>query len=197
MNLDEASKTAWRARQRTTLKAVTPAERTLASQRVRERLLARPEWRNARRLLLYSPLKDELDVWPLAEKALREGKTICLPRFMPERGEYEVCRIENIGKELISGHYGIMEPCVSCASVPLDCLDLALVPGLGFSRDGYRLGRGQGFYDRLLARMNGLKCGVGYDWQMGILFAAEPHDVSLNCIISPSHWWSLAAPGTV
>ena len=67
-------------------------------------------------------------------------------------------------------------------------LDLALVPGIGFTLDGGRLGRGKGYYDRLLAEVPVMKCGVAFECQIADEFPLESHDVQLNCILTPTRW---------
>jgi energy-coupling factor transporter ATP-binding protein EcfA2 len=65
-------------------------------------------------------------------------------------------------------------------------LDLVLVPGLAFDRFGNRLGRGRGFYDRLLGEVSGVKCGICYQGQLLESLPTEGHDVSVNFIVTPN-----------
>jgi 5-formyltetrahydrofolate cyclo-ligase len=67
-------------------------------------------------------------------------------------------------------------------------LDLILVPGLAFDLNGRRLGKGKGYYDRLLAGVSGIKCGVAFDEQVVSEVPAGPHDVRVNCILTPTRW---------
>jgi 5-formyltetrahydrofolate cyclo-ligase len=67
----------------------------------------------------------------------------------------------------------------------LEKFDLILAPGVAFDWNGNRLGRGRGFYDRLLARTSGLKCGVGYDFQLIGKIPVEPHDARVNFVVTP------------
>jgi 5-formyltetrahydrofolate cyclo-ligase len=76
-------------------------------------------------------------------------------------------------------------------------LDLVLVPGIGFDVSGRRLGRGQGFYDRLLAGIAGTKCGVAFDQQVVGQIPAEKHDASMNFILTPTRWLEAAKPISV
>jgi 5-formyltetrahydrofolate cyclo-ligase len=68
----------------------------------------------------------------------------------------------------------------------LNRLDLVLVPGVGFDLQGRRLGRGRGFYDRLLADVDGIKCGVAFEEQVVSEIPVGPRDVRLNFILTPT-----------
>jgi 5-formyltetrahydrofolate cyclo-ligase len=70
----------------------------------------------------------------------------------------------------------------------LNRLDLVLVPGVAFDARGGRLGRGKGFYDRLLSAVNGTKCGVAFDEQIVDAVPVGPLDVLVNCILTPTRW---------
>jgi 5-formyltetrahydrofolate cyclo-ligase len=70
--------------------------------------------------------------------------------------------------------------------IPLDRPDLILVPGVAFDWHGHRLGRGRGFYDRLLADVRGVKCGITSDEQMVNDVPAGPSDVRMNFILTPT-----------
>jgi len=73
-------------------------------------------------------------------------------------------------------------------------LDLALVPGVAFDLNGHRLGRGKGYYDRLLAMLTGPACGVAFDQQIVSQVPNEPHDVRLSCILTPTRWHDVTGP---
>ncbi|HOB99685.1 MAG TPA: 5-formyltetrahydrofolate cyclo-ligase [Verrucomicrobiota bacterium] len=151
-------------------------------------LRGRPEWNRAKCVLLYYPLPDELDLRPVLREALAAGRVVALPRYQADRGEYEAAVIQDEGRDLRPGWAGIPEPGPSCPSVALNRLDLVLVPGLGFDRSGRRLGRGKGFYDRLLVSVHGIRCGVAGEWQVLGAVPAEPHDEPVDCILTPMRW---------
>ena len=69
-------------------------------------------------------------------------------------------------------------------------LDVVLVPGVAFDLGGRRLGRGAGYYDRLLTGVRGTTCGVAFDEQISGELPVEPHDVHVNCILTPTRWLS-------
>jgi 5-formyltetrahydrofolate cyclo-ligase len=80
----------------------------------------------------------------------------------------------------------VREPAAGCVEIPLEKFDLVLVPGVAFDLSGNRLGRGKGFYDQLLAKISGVKCGVGYDFQLLEKIPAEPHDAKVDFVITPA-----------
>jgi 5-formyltetrahydrofolate cyclo-ligase len=186
----ENPKPALRRQVRERLKAMTQAQRAVLSERARARLQMQPVWQRARSVLFFAPLAEELDLWPLLAEALAGGKTVGLPRFSPEERRYIACRVRDVDQDIVTGRYGIREPGTTCPALPLK-LDLLLVPGVAFDLHGRRLGRGQGFYDQLLAEMSGMTCGVAFDEQIVGTVPVEPHDVHLNCILTPTRWVEL------
>jgi len=184
----KASKQALRREVTAVLRAQAPAARDAASGQARELLISRSEWRAARSVLFYAPMAEELDVWPLVREALGAGKRVGLPRFVPENGAYLACEVQNLGLDLMPGHFGIREPADHCAAFSLKWLDLILVPGVAFDLQGRRLGRGKGYYDQLLAGLRGVKCGVAFDRQIVGEVPVTPHDILMNCILTPTRW---------
>jgi 5-formyltetrahydrofolate cyclo-ligase len=168
--------------------------RKAGSDLVCRQILGSNLWRQAGIILFYAPMPDELDVSPLWPTALAEGKILCLPRFDPASDRYTAAHVVDLARDLTPGRYGVREPVSSCPSVPLNRLDLTLVPGLAFGPNGRRLGRGRGYYDRLLAETNALKCGIGFDVQWLDSIPREPCDVLLDCILTPGRGfvWSSA-----
>ncbi|MGD0413076.1 MAG: 5-formyltetrahydrofolate cyclo-ligase [Verrucomicrobiota bacterium] len=177
-----------RARLRARLRGIPAPRRDQDSARAGALLARQRVWREAKAVLFYWPRPDELDLLPLLEQALAEGRTAALPRFFPETGRYAACQIDNLSRDCAPGKFGLREPAARRPIFPLNRLDLALVPGVGFDAAGHRLGRGQGHYDRLLAGAAGTRCGVAFDEQMVEQIPAGPHDITLNCIITPTRW---------
>lgn len=137
-------------------------------------------------VLLYMPLQGEVDVRLILDRATARGCQVALPRFVPDQGKYAAFFIG--GKPLVPGAFGALEPHDSMP-VALNQLDLVVVPGLGFDLMGRRLGRGKGFYDRMLSEVSGVKCGVCFDEQIVAEIPAEPHDVSVDFLATPTRWF--------
>ncbi len=184
-------KAALRAEFRALLRAVPPLERARQSTAASERLLTQPVWQQAQTVLLYWPLQDELDLAPLFRAALDSGKTLALPRFEVASASYAPVAIQDPAADLVPGKYGIREPASHCPGLSIKALDLAVVPGLCFGMNGPRLGRGQGYYDRLLTQATALKCGVGYDFQVLPEVPADTFDVALDFVLTPVRWLEL------
>ena len=182
------SKQALRVQARARVAGLSSDYRAAAAAQVVVSLASRPEWARASSVLLFAPLPDELDVWPLVELALMAGKTVALPSFAPETNCYVARQIVDPVRDVVVGKFGVREPASACVEVPLNQLDLVLVPGIAFDARGGRLGRGKGFYDRLLAGVRGTKCGVAFDEQLVDAVPVGPHDIRLNCILTPTRW---------
>jgi 5-formyltetrahydrofolate cyclo-ligase len=186
-NLKHA-KTAVRDLVRAEIEEIPAASRVATSAQACSRLKQVAIWEQAKRVLFFAPLPDELDIWPLLGDALAAGKNVALPRFSRVAKAYAAARVQNLEADIQRGQFGIREPRGKCAEIPLRQLDLALVPGMAFDLGGRRLGRGRGFYDQLLAAVRGAKCGVAFDEQIVSEVPAGPHDVRMNFILTPTRW---------
>ncbi len=170
------------------LKAMTDSQQVGASVRARALLQLQPPWQSASSVLLFAPLPGEPDVWPLLSEALASGKKVALPRFAAETAGYQACEVREPEYDVGPGRWGIREPRPHCAKHTLIQFDLILVPGTAFDLRGHRLGRGKGYYDRLLATVDGTTCGVAFDEQIVPEVPVEPHDIVLNCLLTPTRW---------
>ena len=177
-----------RARLRAELKAHSSASAASASAALCVRVRASPLWQTARAVLLFFPLPSEPDISPLLDEALASGKLLALPRFNATTNAYEPVQVRDLARELVTGPFGVREPTADCPLAPMNRLDLALVPGLGFDARGHRLGRGKGHYDHLLAGFTGMKIGVAFDFQIVTEVPAEPHDIVLDAVVTPTRW---------
>jgi 5-formyltetrahydrofolate cyclo-ligase len=177
------SKINLRQKVRTALEKISPTVRLAESLDLCARL--EPQLQSAQAILFFAPLPDELDVWPLLEKSLR-SKICALPAFDAATQNYSARVVKNLELDVAPGKFGVREPKPTCDVIPLGKFDLVLVPGIAFDLRGNRLGRGQGFYDRILSEASGVKCGVAYDIQMLEKIPTEAHDVKVNFVVTPN-----------
>jgi len=187
----EACKTLLRREIEARVRAVSERSRNDASLRACALLEKQPAWRMAGSVLLYAPIDAELNVWPLLENRMKAGNIVALPQFDPGTKTYRACQITDLAKDVAPGRYGIREPRKGCDLIPLNRLDFILVPGVAFDLHGHRLGRGEGYYDRLLATVRGMTCGVAFDEQIVPEVPVAPHDSDVNCILTPTRWIEL------
>jgi 5-formyltetrahydrofolate cyclo-ligase len=180
-------KSIMRAQGRAALRALTPEERAAGSQKLCALARELSVFQQARTVLFFSALADEPDLRPLLEESWQRAKVTALPRFDATSGQYQAAVVRTAA-DLVAGRYGVLEPAANCPAVSLNQLDLVFVPGVAFDFAGGRLGRGKGFYDRLLAEVCGHKCGVAYETQVIANVPVEPHDVRLNSLLTPAGW---------
>lgn len=144
---------------------------------------SRREWREARTLLAYHPLPDEVDVSPLLDISLEAGKRVLLPVV---EGDHLLLR-EYVGPQSLAlGTYGIMEPVGDdFPESRYGEIDLALIPGMAFDGTNRRLGRGKGYYDRLLPRLaRAYRMGVCFPFQLLPKVASEEHDMPMDDVVT-------------
>lgn len=134
--------------------------------------------RNSKKILLYHPMSDEIDVMKAVRK-WAETKEIYLPAI---EGDDIVIRQYKSEQDLKIGKYGILEPVGAVLDNPEE-INLVIVPGRAFDIRGYRLGRGKGYYDRLLPKMRAIKIGVCFDCQYIFRVPAEEHDIPMDYVV--------------
>lgn len=177
------SKAAVRQRVRASLRFSTE-EMVEKSARLCEAIAREPAWIQARTVATFAPHQDEPDVEWLAPHAA--GKAFCFPRVGEEGLNF--FHVADL-RSLVVSRWKLREPGFDPAKlVSLADIDLILVPGLAFTRDGRRLGRGGGYYDRLLANsaLTATKLGVCFDVQLLDDLPSEPHDQRVDRVATES-----------
>jgi 5-formyltetrahydrofolate cyclo-ligase len=147
-----------------------------------------PGYAAAQTILLYlSAFPEEIDTRPCFLHAITAGKRVLCPRVQCEENRLRLFQISSLSAHLQPGILGIPEPRDDCVEVDVAAVDWALIPGLAFDEGCYRLGRGGGYYDRLLPRMRPESpCwAIGFDCQIERELPVEPHDVPIDGIATP------------
>jgi len=140
-------------------------------------------WKEAQTIGMVRSQSFELNTEPIMKKALSQGKKVVVPKTLPERqlNFYEVD--ENTTYQL--SDFGIEEPLNNLVTAKND-IDLILVPGLIFSKKGYRIGFGKGYYDRFLEDFSGKTCGLVFSEQLNDDWKAEAFDQAVMRIYTDS-----------
>lgn len=168
------------------VRGIAPEKRKSDSEKLCALLKAQSLFQAAHSILFFASLPEEPDLWPLLNETLAEKKLVALPCFDRDNQIYQPRRVTDLHVEIYTGKFGIREPVETCVTVPANDLDLVLVPGVAFGLDGHRLGRGKGYYDRLLQNFTGNKLGVAFDEQIVEAVPSGPNDVRMDLILTPT-----------
>lgn len=160
---------------------IPPDTRTEASRRASHNLLTVPELATATTVLLYAATPTETDPAPATRELAARGVRVLLPRVAGTGLEAVACTDP---EALRTGALGVLEP--EGAAVPVDGIDVVVVPGVAFDRSGTRLGRGGGHYDRLLARLpsGALRVGLCFATQLVGGLPREDHDRDVDVVVT-------------
>lgn len=136
------------------------------------------EFRSAKTVLIYMSLPDEVATASFIEK-WKDSKRFVIPRVNGENLNLKLYDPDG----LESGYKGILEPTDDAQDVSSEEIDLALVPGVAFDRQGHRMGRGKGFYDRLLPTLQCPTVAVCQSWRMVETVPTDPWDCKIDIIL--------------
>ena len=175
-----------RLSQITESKGLSDTKKLQQSREIVQKIRHHPCWNESQSLLGFMPMRDEPDIFPLLQDIVERGKNLYLPQYQSESKTYSPVLIRDLKYDLIPGKFGILEPNPRCSIVNTSHMDLTFIPGLAFDSRGWRLGRGKGFYDRLLAKLDGVRFGVAFNHQWLESVPHETLDQKMDWIITPS-----------
>ncbi len=167
---------------RSRLTALTALQRDVASKAIVGHLINADLWSRARCVLLYAAFADEPSLAPLAADALARGVVAALPRVEAD-GRMSFRRVESLDERSWSvDACGVRAP--NGEELLIGAFDFIAVPGVGFAADGMRLGRGKGYYDRLLASLptETTTVGIAFACQIRNRLPIESHDARVRWI---------------
>lgn len=160
---------------------IDQTERLAAAQRVFDTVRSMAAYMVARRVLLYHSLPDELSTHLFFENSPSD-KTYYLPRV--NGLDLEILPYERSRMHL--GSFRIEEP-DGDDTVDIDDIDLVIVPAVAYDRHGNRVGRGKGYYDRLLSRSHATTIGICYDCQLFDEFDTDEFDIPVDYVVADGH----------
>lgn len=177
-------KTEIRRQLRQVLANLTDAQRHAKSVAANAFVSSTSEFQSAKCIMLYLSTPMEVDTASLALKAWQQGKTVVVPKVSWDSRRMVPVEITSFASDQLQmTSKGFREP-IAGNPVPLSFIDLALVPGLGFTENGHRIGRGMGFYDRFLAQTEflGTSCGLAFEEQIVPYIPMLDHDIPLGML---------------
>ena len=159
------------------------------AKQVTERVLEIPEVAHADGVLVCLSFGHEIDTWGLVDRLRETGRTVYVPRATTQRRLHVhryPCRLETLS-------FGLRQPLPDTPEVPdaqlADQIDVALIVGLAFDRQGFRLGYGGGYFDRFLVDRPFPALGLAFHLQMVEALPAAPHDIPMRAVITEAGVW--------
>ena len=183
---DNLSKPQIRKSLREKLEAMSPEDRHQKSGTACTFLLKSPEFAAARVVMLYLSTPSEVDTAPVALRCFQEGKNVVVPKVSWDQRRMMPVEITSLASDgMTTTGPGVREP-IAGKPIPADLIDIVVVPGLGFTPQGYRIGRGMGFYDRFLAQSGfmGISCGLAFEEQVVDTVPILDHDMPLSMLVT-------------
>jgi 5-formyltetrahydrofolate cyclo-ligase len=181
----KASKAELRAELTARRRSLTLERIDASGTKIQARFLTCDEYRNATTLALYVPIRGEVPTKKILQTAWADGKSVCFPVSHVD-GRILSFRAIQSESELEPGRLGVHEPNHVSQLVPLDRIDLFVVPGLGFTVQGHRLGRGGGYYDATLraASKESSRVGLAFAEQMVDEVPMTVDDVGMDVVVT-------------
>ncbi|QKY69460.1 5-formyltetrahydrofolate cyclo-ligase [Lentibacillus sp. CBA3610] len=162
------------------------SERDRIEQSLTEHLVTSDIWKQSEVIGITVSHGMEWNTRSIIEKAWQEGKTVCVPKCWPRERQLDF-RIIDYFNQLESVYYNLWEPKPDeTGKVMKNIIELLVVPGLLFDKNGYRIGFGGGYYDRFLIDFPNLKLSLAANRQIAEELPVEPFDIPVDEIITES-----------
>ncbi len=165
----------------------SPEEISAKTKAIEERLFDFANFIEAKIPLLYVSGAGEVDTGSILKQSAKNRKIIILPHFGNEKFKLRLMKVDDLKKDMKVGAGGLLEPDPKrCKTVPLECVDIALVPGIALDEKGGRLGTGTGNYDRLIPKLpiTTRKVALAFEEQIISQVPMESHDKYVDIIVT-------------
>ncbi len=161
------------------MKAIPREQKQAIDQALTEGLLQHPFYQEANTIATYLSFPHEFQTQGLIEQALKDGKKVLIPKTYP-KGRMDFVVYDP--QQLVKTSFGLLEPQGELEVADASQIDLIHVPGLAFTREGYRIGYGGGYYDRYLKHFTGHTLSTVYPCQIWD-FIPEDHDIPVQEVL--------------
>ena len=155
------------------------------SNKIKKQLFGTNEFKQASTILFYVSYNNEVNTHQMIKDALLLGKNVIVPISKKQDRSLILSKLEK-WEDLEIGSYGVLEPrAESLIEISIDEINLIIVPGIGFDKNGNRIGHGKGYYDTLLKKAkNALHIGLAFEIQIVKKIPIERHDFPVKKIIT-------------
>ena len=166
------------------LSKLDETERIDVSNQIQKHLFESDLWKNAQTIGVHLSVGHEWDTREIVGRAFEEGRAVVIPKTIPDTRELEFYRITDFDQTVI-GHFDLEEPDVEMTErVKKDDIDLLIVPGVAFTKNGYSIGVGGGYYDRFLTDFIHPTVSLLHTNQLVDTFPIEPFDIPVMYLIT-------------
>jgi 5-formyltetrahydrofolate cyclo-ligase len=170
-----------------TIQAIPDEELQVKNTKIENRLFEFANFIEANISLLYLPHEHEVETKHIIQRCFDYTKLIVLPAFDIDDFSMTIYKVDNLEDDLIPGPRGVLEPDPGhCKVVPIERIDIAILPGVALDEKGGRIGSGEGYYDRFLPRLpiTTRKVALAYECQIVQQIPMESHDKHVDIIIT-------------
>ena len=174
-----------RKEMRQALARISPADAAEKSHQACAKLTGLEQFAAADVVMLYLPIPGEVDAVPIALAAWRHDKTVLVPKVDWQQRHMLAVECRSLSDEMVRTRFGLRQP-RDGHPWPVEDIDLVVVPALAFDRQGSRLGRGGGFYDRFLShrKARAATCGLAFEEQVVDALPAAAHDRPVDMLVT-------------
>ncbi|MFZ0135141.1 MAG: 5-formyltetrahydrofolate cyclo-ligase [Desulfobacterales bacterium] len=154
---------------------------------IESRLFDFANFLEAKIVLMYIENQNEVKSAGMIRRAIDHGKIVVLPLVKTDTKKFKLFKIDDFDRDMKPGPNNMLQPDPEkCRTVPIDCIDIALIPGVAFDEKGGRIGSGDGYYDRLIPHLPATtrKVALALDDQIIVQVPFESHDKHVDIIIT-------------
>ena len=169
------------------LEGLSDKELSKKTKQIKDNLFEFANFLEAKIVLLYVNNKTEVKSGNIIKRCFDHNKIVILPAFDIKKHKMKLMKVDDLDNDLITGPRGILEPDINrCKIVPIDCIDLAIIPGVAFDEKGGRIGTGEGYYDRFIPKLSitTRKVAISLECQIIQQVPVESHDKHVDIIIT-------------
>jgi 5-formyltetrahydrofolate cyclo-ligase len=162
-------------------------QRLNKTQQIETQLFEFANFLESKIVLMYMPLRQQVDTREMINRGFEYNKIIVLPAFAPDSHGVQLLKIDRLATDMIEGPRGIPEPNPArCKAVPLDRIDIAIIPAVALDEKGGRLGSGDGYYDRIIPKLpiTARKVSLAFEDQIVPQVPMESHDKHVDIVIT-------------
>jgi 5-formyltetrahydrofolate cyclo-ligase len=169
------------------ISALSKSQIAEKTQAIETRLFEFANFLESKIVLLYVNGEFEVQTEKIINRSYNYNKIVVLPAFDPEKFEMNPMKVDHFAKELVPGPRKVLEPDKNrCKTVPMERIDIAIIPGIAFDEKGGRIGSGRGYYDRLIPKLaiTTRKVALTFEEQIVPQVPMESHDKHVDIIIT-------------